>query len=62
MRNNNALGQKFKGKVQKLKGGFQQATGHEIKGAINKMRGSANDAIADIKLNNRRRSRTRGII
>ena len=38
-----------KGKMQKVKGKFEERTGHPIKGAISKMEGAVNEAIGQAK-------------
>ncbi len=54
------LGQKMKGKLQKVKGNIQQNTsasddfGTKIKGGVSKIKGTLNETAADIKINSRR--------
>lgn len=40
-----------KGKMQKVKGKFEEKTGHPVKGAISKMEGTVNEAIGEAKKN-----------
>jgi len=47
------IGQKVKGKVEKVKGEFNQQRGKGIKGGYQKIKGSINETIADTKLKNR---------
>jgi hypothetical protein len=55
------LGQKVKGKLQKVKGNIQQNTsssddfGAKIKGGVSKIKGELNETAADVKINSRRR-------
>lgn len=58
-----ALGQKIKGKAQKVKGQIQQDTsdrndfGGKIKGGISKAKGEINDKVADLKIKNDRNNK-----
>lgn len=49
----NAIGQKIKGKAQKVKGDIEMNSdnlGDKVKGGISKIKGSVNDTMADAKL------------
>ena len=48
----NDIGQKIKGKLQKMNGDFKKGTGDESGGAWEKIKGNVNETLADIKLGN----------
>lgn len=45
----NALGQKIKGKLQKVKGEFEMRTGNSARGIIDKTKGTLNEGLSDFK-------------
>lgn len=49
MRNQYNVGQKIKGKLQKLKGNVELKTGNTAKGILDKTKGTLNEGLADIK-------------
>lgn len=49
------IGQKIKGKAQQVKGEFNQQRGQGLKGGFQKLKGKVNEAIADEKINARRK-------
>lgn len=49
------LGQKIKGVAQQVKGEVEVQTGHPIRGNIDKLKGKTNVAVADVKMNIRKK-------
>jgi uncharacterized protein YjbJ (UPF0337 family) len=51
------VGQKIKGKYQKIKGDIQQDSGSPLSGTVEKIKGSLNEGFADTKLRSRRNTK-----
>lgn len=49
MQKQHALGQKIKGKLQKLKGEVEMRTGNSTRGIIDKTKGTLNDNLSDFR-------------